>query len=47
MLKIGFLTEWQLYAQKIEGESWIGEKVGREKLAKLSGQYLSVFLPSM
>ncbi|KAL2757494.1 hypothetical protein ACRALDRAFT_2073887, partial [Sodiomyces alcalophilus JCM 7366] len=33
---IGFLTEWQLYAQKVEGESWIGEKIDKTKFEKLS-----------
>lgn len=35
--QIGFLTEWQLYAQKIEGDSWIGEKIDEGKLQKMSG----------
>src|ERR1700712_3041862 len=30
-LQIGFLTEWQLYAQKIEGDTWKGEKIEQEK----------------
>ncbi|KAI0852478.1 P-loop containing nucleoside triphosphate hydrolase protein [Daldinia vernicosa] len=33
---IGFLTEWQLYAQKIEGKSWVGEKLDPEKVEKMS-----------
>lgn len=33
---IGFLTEWQLYAQQVEGESWIGEKIDKGKFEKLS-----------
>ncbi|KAH6692327.1 hypothetical protein F5X68DRAFT_259014 [Plectosphaerella plurivora] len=33
---IGFLTEWQLYAQKIEGESWMGDKIEQNVLEKLS-----------
>ncbi|KAK3383737.1 hypothetical protein B0T24DRAFT_673575 [Lasiosphaeria ovina] len=37
---IGFLTEWQLYAQKIEGESWVGEKLDQAKLAKMSDEQL-------
>lgn len=37
LLQIGFLTEWQLYAQKVEGDSWMGEKLEREKVEKLSG----------
>ncbi|KAI0008901.1 P-loop containing nucleoside triphosphate hydrolase protein [Xylariaceae sp. FL0662B] len=34
---IGFLTEWQLYAQKIEGDSWVGEKIDPAKVEKMSG----------
>lgn len=37
-LQIGFLTEWQLYAQKIEGNSWAGEKIEEGKLQKMSGK---------
>jgi hypothetical protein len=36
-LQIGFLTEWQLYAQKLEGDNWAGEKLDKSKLDKLSG----------
>jgi len=32
------LTEWQLYAQKIEGESWVGEKLDPMKVQKMSGK---------
>ncbi|KAL6868914.1 hypothetical protein ACO1O0_000237 [Amphichorda felina] len=35
---IGFLTEWQLYAQKVEGDSWKGEKIEEGKLQKLSDE---------
>ncbi|KAI6382961.1 hypothetical protein MCOR25_000468 [Pyricularia grisea] len=35
---IGFLTEWQLYAQQVEGESWQGEKIDQAKVEKLSEQ---------
>ncbi|PSR97544.1 hypothetical protein BD289DRAFT_480049 [Coniella lustricola] len=35
---IGFLTEWQLYAQKIEGDSWIGEKLDQAKIEKMSDE---------
>ncbi|KAI0117327.1 P-loop containing nucleoside triphosphate hydrolase protein [Daldinia grandis] len=34
---IGFLTEWQLYAQQIEGDSWVGDKLDPEKVEKMSG----------
>lgn len=35
--QIGFLTEWQLYAQKLEGESWVGERMDPAVLDKMSG----------
>lgn len=38
MLQIGFLTEWQLYAQKIEGDSWVGDKLDPSKIEKMSGK---------
>lgn len=46
--QIGFLTEWQLYAQKLEGDSWVGDKLDKSKLDKMSGlfslpRYLSVW----
>jgi hypothetical protein len=34
---IGFLTEWQGYAQQVEGEGWRGEKMDRQKIDKMSG----------
>ncbi|OTA69013.1 ACN9-domain-containing protein [Hypoxylon sp. EC38] len=37
---IGFLTEWQLYAQKIEGDSWVGDKLDPEKVEKMSDQQI-------
>lgn len=36
-MQIGFLTEWQLYAQKLEGDAWVGEKLDKSKLDKMSG----------
>lgn len=39
--QIGFLTEWQMYAQKIEGDSWRGEKLDKGKIDKMSGKYAS------
>jgi hypothetical protein len=39
MLQIGFLTEWQLYAQKIEGDAWLGEKLDQGKIEKMSGAF--------
>ncbi|CAH0026405.1 unnamed protein product [Clonostachys rhizophaga] len=38
--KIGFLSEWQLYAQKIEGDSWKGQKIDETKLAKMSDEQI-------
>lgn len=35
---VGFLTEWQLYAQKIEGQNWRGEKMEEGKVGKMSGK---------
>ncbi|KAK3356212.1 hypothetical protein B0H65DRAFT_454325 [Neurospora tetraspora] len=37
---IGFLTEWQLYAQKIEGNSWVGEKLDKGKVEKMSDEQI-------
>ncbi|EAL87602.2 succinate dehydrogenase assembly factor 3 [Aspergillus fumigatus Af293] len=37
---IGFLTEWQLYAQKLEGDAWVGEKLDKSKLDKMSDQQI-------
>ncbi|KAF2716621.1 ACN9-domain-containing protein [Polychaeton citri CBS 116435] len=37
---IGFLTEWQMYAQHIEGESWRGEKMDKAKIDKMSDEQL-------
>ncbi|KAI9702032.1 MAG: acetate non-utilizing protein 9 [Candelina mexicana] len=36
---IGFLTEWQMYAQKLEGDNWLEEKLDRGKIDKMSGMY--------
>ncbi|KUJ24090.1 ACN9-domain-containing protein [Mollisia scopiformis] len=37
---IGFLTEWQMYAQKLEGDSWLGERMDPGKIEKMSDQQL-------
>lgn len=37
---IGFLSEWQMYAQKLEGDEWIGEKMDQGKIEKMSDQQL-------
>lgn len=36
--QIGFLTEWQMYAQQIEGDSWRGDKMDKTKIDKMSGE---------
>ncbi|KAI1802239.1 ACN9-domain-containing protein [Daldinia bambusicola] len=37
---IGFLTQWQLYAQDIEGKSWVGDKLDPAKVEKMSDQQI-------
>src|SRR2546423_1650350 len=37
-VQIGFLIEWQLYAQKLEGDTWTDEILEPEKLDKMSGE---------
>lgn len=37
---VGFLTEWQTYAQQIEGDSWRGEKMDKGKVDKMSDQQI-------
>jgi hypothetical protein len=39
---VGFLSEWQGYAQQIEGESWRGEKMDKGKIDKMSGEFLRI-----
>lgn len=39
MAQIGFLTEWQMYAQKLEGDEWIGEMMDKGKVDKMSGEF--------
>ena len=36
--QIGFLTEWQMYAQQLEGDTWRGEKLDSGKIDKMSGK---------
>ncbi|PHH63686.1 hypothetical protein CDD81_5558 [Ophiocordyceps australis] len=38
---IGFLSEWQNYAQKIEGDAWVGEKIDEDKMAKMSNEQVT------
>lgn len=35
---IGFLTEWQLYAQQVEGDSWRDNRLEQGKFEKLSDE---------
>lgn len=35
---IGFLTEWQLYAQKLDGDEWKGEVLEKRLVDRLSDQ---------
>ncbi|KAK8201595.1 hypothetical protein M8818_005849 [Zalaria obscura] len=37
---IGFLSEWQSYAQQIEGNLWKGEKMDKTKIDKMSDQQI-------
>lgn len=37
---VAFLSEWQLYAQKIEGDSWADDKLDPSKLDKMSDEQL-------
>lgn len=46
-LQIGFLTEWQLYAQKMEGDNWAGEKLDKSKLDKMSGMIILKWVPGV
>ncbi|GAB7353868.1 hypothetical protein MBLNU459_g4227t2 [Dothideomycetes sp. NU459] len=39
---VGFLTEWQLYAQKLEGDQWKGEQMEKSKVDKMSGMAAAV-----
>lgn len=34
---VGFLSEWQMYAQQLEGDSWREEKLDKGKVDKMSG----------
>ncbi|KAK8168441.1 putative ACN9 family domain-containing protein [Phyllosticta citrichinensis] len=37
---IGFLTEWQMYAQQLEGDAWRGEKMDKSKIDKMNDQQI-------
>ena len=36
--QITFLTEWQLYAQKVEGDAWKGQKLDPVVMEKMTGK---------
>lgn len=36
---IGFLTEWQKYAQQLEGDTWREGRLDEGKLDKMSGMF--------
>ncbi|KAF7198238.1 Succinate dehydrogenase assembly factor 3, mitochondrial [Pseudocercospora fuligena] len=38
---VGFLTEWQGYAQQVEGDKWRGEKMDVGKVDKMSDEQLA------
>ncbi|KAK5108632.1 hypothetical protein LTR62_008123 [Meristemomyces frigidus] len=37
---VGFLTEWQLYAQQVEGDAWRGERMDKGKVDKMSDEQI-------
>ncbi|VVT55399.1 uncharacterized protein SAPINGB_P004577 [Magnusiomyces paraingens] len=37
---VGFLTQWQKYAESIEGDTWKQDKLDMEKLSKMSDEQL-------
>lgn len=37
---IGFITEWQLYAQRIEGDTWKDGKLEKDKVDKMTDQQI-------
>lgn len=38
---VGFLTEWQSYAQQVEGENWRGERMDKGKVDKMSDEQIA------
>ncbi|KAK5712144.1 hypothetical protein LTR17_018099 [Elasticomyces elasticus] len=38
---VGFLSEWQRYAQMVEGENWAGEKMDKTKVDKMSDEQIA------
>jgi hypothetical protein len=37
MSQIGFLSEWQVYAQTLQGDAWKGDRMDKAKIDKMSG----------
>ena len=35
--QVGFLTEWQMYAQQLEGDTWREDRLDKGKIDKMSG----------
>jgi hypothetical protein len=42
-LQIGFLSEWQMYVQQVEGSSWREGVLDKTKLDKMSGNFMTIF----
>ncbi|KAI5778532.1 hypothetical protein EDC01DRAFT_756669 [Geopyxis carbonaria] len=38
---IGFLSEWQLYAQELEGNGWQGKRLEQGKIEKMSDEQVA------
>ncbi|KAK7719282.1 hypothetical protein SLS57_005781 [Botryosphaeria dothidea] len=38
---IGFLTEWQMYAQQLEGDAWRDAKMDKAKIDKMSDEQIA------
>ena len=43
--QITFLTEWQLYAQKVEGAEWKGHRLDKGVIDRMSGEFVSPATP--
>ena len=46
-MQIGFLTEWQMYAQTIEGEAWRDATLDKGKIDKMSGERSCAWVGSL
>jgi hypothetical protein len=46
-VQIGFLTSWQLFAQKIEGDEWRGNAIDQHTFDRMSGALLHSFVLGM